>query len=143
MEGKPHSRINSQRIPRFDLPFLRYATNIQPGNQSTAAKDTASGERFVSQDFGSSEAFRLCAGLIDNVVLAVLLDAKFRLLGLKLQVMYCDRFAGRLHAREIVPVKSVAVHVIVAFPESPESVIVGMVQLTLGGGSATPESCTC
>jgi len=28
-------------------------------------------------------------------------------------------------------------------PESPDSLIVGMVQLTLGGGSAIPKSCTC
>jgi len=78
-----------------------------------------------------------------SVVLAVLLDAKFKLLGLKLHVMYCERLAGRLHSSAIVPEKSVAVHVICAVPESPERLMVGMVQLTLGGGSAIPESCTC
>ena len=70
-------------------------------------------------------------------------DVKFRLLGLKLHVMYFDRLAGRLQSSAMVPVKSVAVHVICAVPESPDRLMVGMVQLTLGGGSAIPESCTC
>ena len=76
-------------------------------------------------------------------MLAVLLDAKFRLLGLKLHEMYFERLAGRLHSSAIMPEKSVAVHVICAVALSPDRVTVGMVQLTLGGGSAIPESCTC
>jgi len=42
-----------------------------------------------------------------------------------------------------VPVKSVAVHVICAVVVAPEKVTVGIVQLTLAGGSAIPESGTC
>jgi hypothetical protein len=139
--GRPQSRIISNRIPRFDLPFFRRATNTQPGSHSTAPKATPPDDSAQGRDFRSSKA--LWTAWMVSVVLAVLLDAKFRLLGLKLHVMYCVRLAGRLHSSAMVPVKSVAVHEICAVPESPDRLMVGMVQLTLGGGSAIPESCSC
>lgn len=43
----------------------------------------------------------------------------------------------------MVPTKSVAVQVICAVPESAVTFIVGMVQLTLAGGSTTPASAAC
>ena len=48
-----------------------------------------------------------------------------------------------MQLRLTVPVKSVAVQVICAVPASPLRVIVGTVQLTLGGGRAITDSCTC
>lgn len=139
--GKPHSRISINKSPRFDLPFFRRMTNAQAGSHSTVPKATPPVGAAHGQDFRSRDAPWTC--WMVRVVLAVLLDAKFRLLGLKLHVMYCDRLAGRLHSSAMVPVKSVAVHVICAVPESPDRAMVGMLQLTLGGGSAIPVSPTC
>jgi len=45
--------------------------------------------------------------------------------------------------RLTVPLKSVAVHTICPVPASPLRVIMGTVQLTLGGGRAIPDNCTC
>jgi hypothetical protein len=115
--------------------------NAQAGSQSAAPKATPEEDTVQGRDFRSREAD--WTGWIVSVVLAVILDAKFRLLGLKLHVTYADRLAGRLHSSAMVPVKSVAVHVICFVPESPDRLMVGIVQLTLGGGSAIPDSCTC
>jgi hypothetical protein len=117
-------------------------TNAQVGSHSTAPRATPPEVTAQDRDLRSSDA--LWADWIVSVVLAwVTLDEKTRLLGLKLQVMYCDKLAGRLHSSAMVPVKSVAVQVICTVAESPDKGTVGMLQLTPGGGSAMPESCTC
>jgi hypothetical protein len=108
--GRPHSRIISSRAPRLDLPFFQRKTKIPAGSHSTAPRailpeKIAEGHAFLSRD-------ALWAAWMVSVVLAVLLDAKFKLLGLKLHVTYCARLAGRLHSSAIMPEKSVAVHVI-------------------------------
>ena len=141
--GRPHSRISSHRVPFFDFPFLRRKTNTQAGSHITAPKATPREATAQGRAPRSREALVFLTGSIVSVVLAVLLDAKFRLLGLKLHVMYFERLAGRLHSSAMVPVKSVALHVICAVAVSPDKVTVGTVQLTLGGRSAIPESCTC
>ena len=137
INGKTQSRPSINRSPRLELRFFRRVTANQAGNHRTAPRATPPDQ---GQGFCPREAARLLTGLIVSVVLAVLLDAKLRLLGVKLQVMYCERLAGRLHSSAIMPAKSVAVHVIVADAESPDRVTVGTLQLTLGGGSAMPES---
>ncbi len=117
--------------------------NTQAGSHSVAPNATPPVGAAQGRDLRSIEALVFLTAWFVSVVLAVLPDAKFRLLGLKLHEMYFERLAGKLHSSAIMPEKSVAVHVICAVPESPDRLMVGIVQLTLGGGSAIPESCTC
>ena len=111
-------------------------TNVQAGSHSTAPSATPPDDTAHGRDFRSSDALWTC--WMVSVVLAVLLEAKFRLLGLKLHVMYCDRLVGRLQSSAMVPVKSVAVHVICAVPESPERLMVGIVQTHTGRRKRDP-----